>query len=372
METNQAWMRRALELAGRGRATVSPNPMVGCVLVSDGAVVGEGFHERAGGPHAEIAALAEAGARAAGATAYVTLEPCTHHGRTPPCVDALVEAGVACVVAAIGDPHPQAGGGLAALRRAGVETALGVCAEEARAQNEVFLHGLATGRPFVQLKAATSLDGRVAAADGSSQWLTGAETRGLAHDLRAEVDAVVVGSGTVLADDPRLTCRLADGAPAAAQPLRVVLDARARVGQEQRVVADGAAPTLVLVGEDAPPERCAMLRSAGAEVAGVPRAAGGVGLALVDVLDALWARQVRNILVEGGSALLGSLLRAGLWDRLHLHLAPVLLGETARPLASGFAVPTLSEAPRLQVEAVREVDADVVLTLRPEKQSKGA
>ena len=235
------WMRRALDLAERGRWTVSPNPLVGCVLVRDGEVVGEGWHERAGQAHAEVRALDQAGDRARGADVYVTLEPCAHQGRTGPCSAALLRAGVARVFVALADPNPLAAGGGEALRAAGIAVEVGLGQDEARRQNEVFLHALATGRPLVVVKAAVSLDGRIAAADGTSRWLTGEAARQRVHRLRAEVDAVVVGSGTVLADDPALTCRL-EGAP---QPLRVVLDGRGRTPPDASLL-DAAAPTLVL------------------------------------------------------------------------------------------------------------------------------
>jgi diaminohydroxyphosphoribosylaminopyrimidine deaminase / 5-amino-6-(5-phosphoribosylamino)uracil reductase len=259
------WMRRALELAERGRWTVSPNPLVGCVLVRDGEVVGEGWHFRAGGPHAEVAALEAAGELAAGATAYVTLEPCGHAGRTGPCTQALLAAGVSRVVAAIPDPHPEAGGGAAMLRADGVRVDVGVLAEEARRQNAVFLHGVAAGRPYVTLKLAVSLDGRIAAADGTSRWLTGPQARRHAHALRAEADAVAVGSGTVLADDPLLTVRL-DGY-AGPQPLRVVLDRRVRTRPSHRV-HEASAPTLCAVGAAPPAPAPAGAAAAGGAGAG--------------------------------------------------------------------------------------------------------
>lgn len=333
----ERWMRRALVLAERGRHTVSPNPLVGCVLVRGGEVVGEGWHERAGSPHAEIAALRAAGDRAAGATAYVTLEPCAHTGRTGPCAKALRDARVTRVVAATNDPHSLAAGGAEALRAAGVEVAVGTLEAEARRQNEVFFHGVATGRPFVVLKLAASLDGRIAAPDGTSQWLTGEVTRRRAHALRAEADAVLVGSGTVLADDPQLTVRLQDYT--GPQPLRVVLDRRGRV-PASACVLDDQAPTLVL---DEPN----------------PKA----------VLAALWDRGVRSVLIEGGAQVAGAFVAAGLVDKLILHVAPLLLGAGGLPALSDQAlqIRTLVEAPRFRLGAVEQVGADVILTLYPGK-----
>ena len=321
-------MRRALALAERGRFTVSPNPLVGCVLVRDGEAVGEGWHERAGGPHAEVAALRAAGSCAEGATAYVTLEPCAHTGRTGPCTDALVEAGVTRVVAAVADPHPLALGGAARLRAAGVDVRTGVCEGEARRQNEVFFRGVTTGRPFVVLKLATSLDGRIAAADGTSQWLTGPATRLRAHTLRAEADAVVIGSGTALADDPQLTVRLPgyDGP----QPLRVVLDRRGRVPRDARA-------GLILDEPD-------------------PKA----------VLAALWERGIRSVLVEGGAQVGGAFVAARLVDKIVVHVAPVRLGGDGLPALVGDGVRTLRGAPRLRLDGVERIGADVMLTLYPE------
>ena len=359
-QADVGWMRRALELAERGRHTVSPNPLVGCVLVRGGELVGQGWHERAGGPHAEIAALADAGDRAHGATAYVTLEPCAHTGRTGPCADALVAAGVTRVVAALADPNPVAAGGAGRLREAGIDVATGVCEDEARAQNEVFLHGLATGRPFVTLKCALSVDGRIAAADGTSQWLTGSEARAEAHRLRAEADAVLVGSGTVLADDPALTVRLPGCT--GPQPLRVALDGRARTTADRRLL-DGEAPTLVAVRADADTGAVDKLRDAGADVLVLP-AAGETGVDLAALLAQLWARDVRSVLVEGGAQVLGAFLRAGLWERLVVHAAALLLGEGGRAALAGDGIATLADAPRLRLEHVAQAGDDVLLTYR--------
>jgi diaminohydroxyphosphoribosylaminopyrimidine deaminase / 5-amino-6-(5-phosphoribosylamino)uracil reductase len=356
-EEDVRWMHRALALAEGGRGRVSPNPLVGCVIVRDGSVVGEGFHARAGSQHAEIAALEAAGPLAGGATAYVSLEPCAHTARTGPCATALIEAGIGRVVAAMADPNPVAADGAVRLREAGVPVDVGVCEEEARRQNEVFLHGVAQRRPFVVLKSAVSLDGRIAAADGTSRWLTGEETRRRAHKLRADVDAVLVGSGTVLADDPQLTVRLSDQAPRL--PLRVVLDGRGRTPPAARVV-DGSAPTLLVVGPDADSAR---LRQTGADVAVVPPADDGE-IDLSAVLGVLWARDVRSVLVEGGSTVASAFLRRGLVDKLALHVAPLLLGPQARPLVDA-GPPTLAAAGRWRVDTVEQIGPDAVLTLYP-------
>lgn len=328
-------MRRALDLAERGRWTVSPNPLVGCVLWRDGTVVGEGWHQRAGEPHAEVNALQQAGEAARGATAFVTLEPCNHTGRTQPCTRALIAAGVARVVIALDDPNPVAAGGADRLRDAGIAVTSGLCASDAARQNEVFLHGLSTGRPFVVAKSAVSLDGRIAAADGSSQWLTGEHARQAVHRLRAQVDAVVVGSGTVLADDPQLTVRL-DGY-GGTQPLRVVLDRRGRLAGAARRVFDDAADTLVCSDEPPP------------------------------LLELLWSRGVRSALIEGGATVLGAFLREGLVDKLVLHVAPVLLGPQGRPLLVGPWATNLEQAPRFDLHDVGRYDDDAVLTLYPRR-----
>ena len=335
MPDDAAFMARALELAAQGRRTVSPNPMVGCVLVRDDQIVGEGWHERPGGPHAEIVALNEAGEQARGATAYVTLEPCDHAGRTGPCTQALIAAGVNRVVAAIPDPHPVAAGGAQTLRRAGMEVHVGLLEDRAARLNEVFLHGVATQRPFVIAKVATSLDGRIAAADGTSQWLTGEATRLRVHELRAEVDAVLVGSGTVLADNPRLTSR-SEQADGQRQPLRVVLDRRGRITSEH-LVMDGSAETLIARDN------------------------------LLQTMDALWDRDVRSVLVEGGATVLHAFLAAELVDRLHVHVAPLLLGDQGRPLLAGPWTTTLSDAPRFHLDTVEQLGDDVLLTLSPQK-----
>jgi diaminohydroxyphosphoribosylaminopyrimidine deaminase / 5-amino-6-(5-phosphoribosylamino)uracil reductase len=331
---DERWMRRALALADRGRYTVSPNPLVGCVVVRDGVVVGEGWHEHRGGPHAEAIALAAADGAARGATAYVTLEPCAHVGLTPPCTDALLAAGVARVVSAVEEPWLPAAGGAALLREHGVEVTFGPLEAEARRQNRVFFHTVTTGRPFVVLKAAVSLDGRIAAADGTSQWITGPEARRRAHQLRAEADAVLVGSGTVLADDPRLTVRLPGYA--GPQPLRVVLDGRGRVPATARV-RDDAAPVLVVTEAD--------------------------GLDLHGVLARLWERGVRSLLVEGGATVAGSFLRADLVDELRCHVAPIVLGEKGLPLVVGDGVTTLMQAHRFRLLELERAGDDALLTL---------
>jgi diaminohydroxyphosphoribosylaminopyrimidine deaminase / 5-amino-6-(5-phosphoribosylamino)uracil reductase len=356
---DEAFMRLALELAERGRGTTRPNPLVGCAVVRDGEIVGEGWHERAGGPHAEIRALGAAGAAAAGATVYVTLEPCAHTGRTGPCADALVAAGVDRVVYGARDPDPVASGGGEALTGAGVDVRGGVLADEVRTQNEVFFHVHRTGRAHVTLKLAQTLDGRVAAADGSSRWITGGQAREAVHRIRADVDAVAVGSGTVLVDDPQLTVRNAD-APLG-QPRPVVFDRRGRTPLTARIVRDGA---LAVTTETSSTAWQGELERLGVEVVVVRDDPDG-GVDLHEALAELTARGVHALLVEGGPTLAGSLVRRRLVDRLVLHLAPKVLGGDAVPAIAGPGVRTISEAWRWQILELRRLGDDTEIIARP-------
>ncbi|AXK37285.1 bifunctional diaminohydroxyphosphoribosylaminopyrimidine deaminase/5-amino-6-(5-phosphoribosylamino)uracil reductase RibD [Streptomyces armeniacus] len=350
-------MRRAVALAARGLGSTSPNPVVGCVVLDRaGGTVGEGWHQRAGGPHAEVHALAEAGDDARGGTAVVTLEPCSHTGRTGPCTQALVDAGIARVVYAVPDPSPAARGGGDTLAAAGLDTASGLLAAEAAAGNAAWLTAVRRGLPYVTWKYAATLDGRSAAADGTSRWITSEESRADVHRLRAESDAVLVGSGTQLADDPHLAVRGIEGAT---QPLRVVLDTEARTAPTARVL-DGAAPALVAVAEDADATRLA----AAAEVVRLPRDGDGRGLELTALLRELYARDVRSVLLEGGPALAGAFLAAGAVDRVIGYLAPVLLG--AGPAALGDAgISTIAAALRLTVTETARLGPDLRLTAVP-------
>lgn len=350
-------MRRALALAERGMATTRPNPRVGCVLAHGERVVGEGWHQRAGGPHAEVFALRQAGSEAAGSTAYVTLEPCAHHGRTPPCADALVEAGVARVVVACEDPNPRVDGrGIDRLRAAGIEVESGLLHGEARELNRGFLSRLERGRPWLRLKLAQSLDGRTALADGRSQWITGAAARADVHLWRAQSCALLTAMGTARFDDPALTVRGFEGD--FLPPLRVVLDAAGSLQANARLV-DGSAPTLVLHGE------------AGANVA-LPDCVEQQQIATRDgrlelgaVLALLADRGINEIQVEAGPTLSGSLLEAGLVDELLLYVAPVLLGDAALPLARLVAPDGLDAARRFALRDYQQLGADVRMLLRP-------
>lgn len=347
-------MARALVLAERGRETVRPNPLVGCVIVAGGECVGEGWHERPGGPHAEAAALRAAGDRARGATAVVTLEPCAHLGRTGPCADALVAAGVARVVYAIGEVHQQAAGGGRRLRAAGVEVASGLLAAWAAAQNEVFLAVQGRGRPFVTVKLAQTMDGALVAPAG--RWITGLRARTAAHRLRSDVDGVVVGSGTVLADDPALTCRHVP-APGG-QPRPVILDGRGRIPPTAVAVRPGTV-VATTAGAHRPWRRA--LRERGAEVVVVPAGPSGRGVALSDTLQALHERGFGALLVEGGAGVAASFVATGLTDRLVLHIAP---GPEAFGLAPAARPQGATAAWRL--EQMAPVGRDLEVRLRPD------
>ena len=336
------WMARALALAEHGRGLTSPNPIVGAVVVRDGRVVGEGFHARAGGAHAEVEALARAGAAARGATLYVTLEPCNHVGRTAPCVDAVLAAGVRRVVAAIADSNPRVrGGGAERLRAAGVEVSLGCSSEEALAQNRVFFTAVREMRPHVTLKCAMTLDGKIAAADGSARWITGEAARREAHRMRSESDAVAVGIGTALADDPALDVRL--GEPWPREPYRVVVDSTARLPVAARVFSAGtAARAIVAVADGAPADRVAALEARGATVLHCKSRNRRVDVE--DLCARLFALDVIGLLVEGGGALAGAFAEAGLVDRVAFFVAPKLLGGAVAPTAIAGAGRPLGDA----------------------------
>ncbi|MEU7103600.1 bifunctional diaminohydroxyphosphoribosylaminopyrimidine deaminase/5-amino-6-(5-phosphoribosylamino)uracil reductase RibD [Streptomyces sp. NPDC046215] len=356
-------MRRAIALAARALGSTSPNPVVGCVVLdAAGRTAGEGRHRRAGGPHAEIDALraaADAGHDVRGGTAVVTLEPCNHTGRTGPCAQALIDAGIARVVYAVADPNPTATGGAATLAAAGVDVEGGLLAAEAAAGNAAWLTSVLRRRPFVLWKYAATLDGRSAAADGTSRWISSAESRADVHRLRAEADAVVVGSGTLRSDDPHLAVRgpvLQRGD--VTQPLRVVVDTHATVTPGARVL-DAAAPTLIVVGEDADTRHLP-----GADIARLPADKPGGGIGVHALLAELHGRGVRSVLLEGGAALAGSFVAAGAVDRVVAYLAPALLG--AGPSALGDSgIGTIARALRLDVTDVARLGPDLRITATP-------
>ncbi len=351
------FMARALELAHKGLYTATPNPRVGCVVVRGGQVVGEGWHEKAGGPHAEIGALAAAGQQADGATAYVSLEPCSHHGRTPPCVDALIAARVARVVAAMRDPNPLvAGKGLAALENAGIAAEAGLLENEARELNIGFVSRMTRGRPWVRMKIAASLDGKTALLNGKSRWITGPAARRDGHAWRARACAVLTGIGTVRDDDPQLTVREV-GTPR--QPLRVVVDSRLETPPAAKVLAGGGALVAAAVRDDA---RSRALQEKGAEIAVLPNAAGKVELG--ELMRELGRREINEVHVEAGFKLNGSLLREDLVDELLIYLAPHLIGDAARGM---FYLPELQDLGgrrELKISDLRMVGDDIRVIAR--------
>ena len=356
---DHAFMARALQLARNGLCTTTPNPRVGCVIVRDGRMIGEGWHEKAGGAHAEAAALAQivgAGDTAVGATAYVTLEPCSHFGRTPPCADALIEAGLARVVAAMQDPNPLvAGQGLAKLAAAGVAVESGLLAAEAQELNIGFVSRMTRGRPWLRLKVAASLDGKTALNNGVSQWITGADARRDAHAWRARSCAVLTGIGTVKDDNPRLTVREVE---TTRQPLRVVIDSRLETPADAAVLEGGK----VLIAAAADSERGDALRARGAEIVVLPNPQGKVELH--DLLRELGRRGINEVLAEAGTRLNGSLLRENCVDELLIYQAPILIGDAGRGMFGLAELADLAGVTRLNIIERRAVGVDVRIRAR--------
>lgn len=354
-------MRRALSLARRGAGRTAPNPAVGCVIVKGGVIVGEGWHRKAGTPHAEIHALRQAGEKAQGADVFVTLEPCSHHGRTPPCADALIEAGVAQVVAGMVDPNPLVSGrGLIRLSNAGIRVESGVLEEECRRLNESFVKHVTTGRPFVILKSAMTLDGKIATSNGDSKWITDDISRAYVHKLRGMVDAVMVGSGTAVADDPLLTCRVGRGK----NPVRIIVDSTLRVPLHAQVVIDRTAHTIVATTPAADETKAAALRAAGVEIL---TCRGNVrGIDLSDMLALLGERGIQSILLEGGGTLAGEVLRRRLIDKFLFFYAPKLVGGTGKGPFAGEGVEKIAEAVQLDRVTVRRFGTDILVEGYPE------
>jgi diaminohydroxyphosphoribosylaminopyrimidine deaminase / 5-amino-6-(5-phosphoribosylamino)uracil reductase len=353
---DETWMRRALDLAERGRGGVEPNPVVGAVLVRDGQMVGEGWHQRFGGPHAEINALAMAGEAARGATLCVTLEPCCHHGKTPPCTDAILHAGIQRVVAAMADPYPQvAGRGVDLLRSGGVAVELGLCESAARRLNAPYLKLLSTGLPYVHAKWAMTLDGKICTRTGDSGWISNESSRKVVHQLRGRMDAILVGIGTVLADDPQLTPR-----PSGPRtPTRIVLDSRCRMPLDSRLVRTAReVPTLIATTLEAEKDRQEELAARGCEVMRLPAVAGRPDV--MALLKELGRRRWTNLLVEGGSGVHGGFLDAGAIDEVHVFIAPCLVGGAGAlgPVA-GRGLDTIRESLRLNLSGVEVIDGDV-------------
>ncbi|QJD82362.1 bifunctional diaminohydroxyphosphoribosylaminopyrimidine deaminase/5-amino-6-(5-phosphoribosylamino)uracil reductase RibD [Cohnella herbarum] len=363
---DEFYMQLALNLAGGASGQTGVNPVVGCVVVKDGRIVGMGAHLKRGEGHAEVLALNMAGEQAKGATAYVTLEPCSHHGKTPPCCDRLIFEGVARVVVASIDPNPVvAGSGIRRLRDAGIQVEVGVLEAQAVQLNEAFNKFIVTGLPFVTLKTALSLDGRIATRTGHSRWITGAESREAVHTLRHRHNGIMVGAGTVLADDPELTTRL--GVPAL-HPTRIIVDSKLRVPLEARILNE-AAPTIVLTTEQANEDKAGLLREKGAEVW---RCGTGERVDLTQAMSKLGGHGIGSILLEGGGVLNGAMLEAGLVDKLMLFYAPILVGGTGAPSAFEYTGPEeMSAALRLKRVTMQAFGDDWCVTGYPEVNSSG-
>ena len=354
--TDQEYMALALQLAEKGAGWTSPNPMVGAVIVKDGEIIGQGYHAKCGGLHAERAALTACTGDPAGATLYVTLEPCCHHGRQPPCTDAILQARIARVVVGSGDPNPLvAGKGLDLLRAHGVQVTEGVLDRECRALNHVFFHFIQTGRPYVVLKYAMTLDGKLAAYTGASQWITGEQARRHVHTQRSRYRAILVGVGTVLADDPQLTCRLAGGR----DPLRVVCDTNLRTPLTANVVRTARQTPTCLATCVSQESRLAPYREAGCQVLSLPQSNGQVSLPAL--LKALGSQGVDSVLAEGGSALHWSLVRDGLVNRVQAYLAPKILGgQGAKSPVGGQGFPHPDQALRLAPPTLTPLGEDLL------------
>jgi len=357
--SDEQWMRAALRLADSGTGATYPNPCVGAVVVRRGVIVGRGRSDVTGGPHAEVRALTEAGPLARGATIYVTLEPCNHRGRTPPCVDAVLAAGIKRVVTAIEDPAPHVGGaGIRRLRRHGVEVEVGLLAERAREVHRHYLHHVATRRPFVTLKLATSLDGRIATAGGDSKWITGEPARRSAHRLRARHHAIAVGATTVLADDPGLDVRLVRGV----DPHPILFFPSLRVATSGRVLKLLRPGVLFLHGARASARARAALARAGADALEVPE--DDRGLDIDAALDQLGAREFRSLMVEGGGRLIGAFMRARAWQQRWIYRAPIVLGE-GRPAVAGLELESVADAARVQLQRRRTFCDDELCVYEP-------
>ena len=360
MDSDRRFMQTALDLAALGAGHTSPNPMVGAVVVKDGRVVGKGYHQRAGGPHAEVLALDEAGDRATGATLYVTLEPCNHHGRTPPCTERILAAGIRRVVSAMADPNPGvAGGGHARLRDAGLIVDEGLLAGAAARLNETWIKYIRTGLPFTVLKCAATLDGRIATRTGDARWVTGPAARERVHRLRSRMDAILVGVGTVIADDPRLTARLPNGS--GRDPLRIILDARLETPPEARMLRlDSSAETLIVCAQDADPARRRRLEAAGARLLASPLACGRIDLRAL--MAQLGAMQVTSVLLEGGARVAGAALAQKVVDKVMFFFAPKILGGEGVPICQGPGPERMTEALAVHDLGLERIGHDILFT----------
>lgn len=354
--TDEIYMREALRIARNAEGRTSPNPLVGAVIVKDGKIIAEGWHRQSGTPHAEIHALNMAGELATGATLYVTLEPCSHFGRTPPCANAIVAVGIKKVFAAIEDPNPKvAGRGIEILRAAGVEVEVGLLAAEARKLNEIFIKWVTCKLPFVTLKFACSLDGKIATAGGESQWISCEASRKFSHHLRDINDAILIGVGTVLADNPSLTTRLVVGK----NPVRVIVDSKARTPLDSKVVADKSARTIIAVTEDAPPENISALKNRGVEII----VTGGERVDLNVLMRELAAREITSVLVEGGGTIHFAMLSAGLVDKVLAFVAPKIIGgQSALTAVEGAGFEKLFDAVKLKNFTAQPLGEDILIS----------
>ncbi len=353
------FMKRALELAERGTGKTNPNPLVGAVIVKDGRIVGEGWHQLFGGAHAEVNAIRDAGIHAEGSTVYVNLEPCCHYGKTPPCTELLIERGVKRVVVGILDPNPLvAGAGARRLREAGIEVTVGVLEEECRKQNEVFLHFIRRRRPFVVLKAAMSLDGKIAVPSGESKWITGEEARSDVQLLRNKYSGIMAGIGTVIQDDPELTCRL----PGGRNPQRIILDSRLRISLDSRVLANSSEnPAIIACTERAPAEKVKYLEHMGAKLISCESSNGHIDL--LDLMGKLGDLSIDSILLEGGSTVNESAFSQGIVDKLILYVAPKIIGGAmSKTMTGGAGIPSLDRAWPLRIESVEKTGEDLKIT----------
>ncbi|RKU25527.1 bifunctional diaminohydroxyphosphoribosylaminopyrimidine deaminase/5-amino-6-(5-phosphoribosylamino)uracil reductase RibD [Candidatus Poribacteria bacterium] len=359
-ESHIAFMNRALTLAEIAKGRTSPNPLVGAVVVKDGKIIAEGYHKKVGGPHAEIHALDAAGEKNHGATLYVTLEPCCHWGRTPPCTKAIINSGIANVYVAHLDPNPKvAGKGIQELEKAGIKTNVGVCAEAAKILNEVYIKHITTGYPFVILKTAMSLDGKIATTTGESQWITSESSRQKVHEIRDQIDAIIVGVGTVLSDNPTLTTRLPD--KKGKDPIRIVLDSHARTPLTARVINPNShAKVIVAVTPQASKEKVAKLEKRHAEVIVIPEKEGRV--CFKTLMQTLGARGITSVLVEGGGKVNASVLESGMVDKVMCFIAPIFIGGRQAPgIIDGDGINRLIDAPELQRLTVTKLHKDLLI-----------
>jgi diaminohydroxyphosphoribosylaminopyrimidine deaminase / 5-amino-6-(5-phosphoribosylamino)uracil reductase len=362
MKTDQYYMNLALELAATARGKTNPNPLVGAIIVKDGMIVGSGLHRVSGEPHAEVHAFSMAGDHAKDATLYVTLEPCSHYGKTPPCAELVKHSGVRRVVVAMQDPNPLvAGRGIGILREAGIEVEVGVLEQEARLLNERFVHNMITGTPFIISKVAMTLDGKLATHNGHSKWITGAEARESVHQLRNNVDAIMVGIGTVLADDPELTTRLPEGGKS---PIRIILDSNLRIPLDAKVTDTSEAKTWIITSETADQQKKDLLKEKGLEVFVVP--SGENGLYLPELLARLYENGITDVLLEGGSELNGTFLQAGLINKFLIFIAPKLLGgRNSKTPFAGKDLERMDQALDVEYHSFEHFGKDLCITAYP-------